>query len=79
MPVFLYPDHLIVLNPECANQQFQDFYTKCLNKKVVEAYLFLGFYFTDLEHRLPEWSNQQANSLLAPDQDDGWDIFFEGF
>ena len=70
---------IIVLNPECANQQFQDFYTKCLNKKVVEAYLFLGFYFTDLEHRLPEWSNQQANSLLAPDQDDGWDIFFEGF
>ena len=70
---------IIVLNPESANQKFQDFYTECLNKKVVEAYLFLGFYFTDLEHHLPEWSNQQANSLLAQAQEDGWEIFFEGF
>lgn len=70
---------IIVLNPECANQKFQDFYTKCLNNKVVEAYVFLGFYFTDLEHHLPEWSKQQVNSLLAPDQEDGWEIFFEGF
>ena len=70
---------IIVLNPECVSQKFQDFYTECLNKKVVEAHVFLGFYFTHLEKHLSEWSDQQANSLLAPDQEDAWRIFFEGF
>ncbi len=56
-------------------------YTSLLDKGVIEAFVFLGYYFADLENIWSDWPKEQADRFLTTitPETNYWQIFFEGF
>ena len=60
----------------------QDIYDEMLEKKVAEAYVFLGLYFIFFYKSMKEWTEVQTSSFLTLSNDQDvkyWEMFFEGF
>lgn len=61
-------------------RNIKDLYNEMLNKKVVEAYVFLGLYFIYFYKTMKDWTMSKTNLILQNSGElECWEMFFEGF
>lgn len=74
---------LILSETQSDIKDIKKLYDEMLQKKVVEAYVFLGLYFIYFYNAIKEWTVEKTNTILQNSSKaagmEYWEMFFEGF